>query len=195
MPDLNEEIVQVQVEDSTIITVPIDDTLSIAGQAADAAAVGEALQNVRPQVTVDGQTSDAQGVILLYAGHIPVSGDENAKKVGEVLAELQGMTAADLPMSGDAGAESVADAVGALQELTADGLPMSGENSTTVKAVLDAMWPVGSVWITTGSAAPSFFGTWEEIKVTMTWAQLKAGERGYTAGTSSGSVHFWRRTA
>ena len=40
--DLNEEVV-VTVDDASVITVPIDDTLTNSGEAADAKAVGDAL--------------------------------------------------------------------------------------------------------------------------------------------------------
>ena len=40
--DLN-EMIEEEVDESTVITVPIDDTLSNSGEAADAKAVGDAL--------------------------------------------------------------------------------------------------------------------------------------------------------
>ena len=40
--NLNEEVEEV-VDDATVMTAPIDDTLSISGEAADAKAVGDAL--------------------------------------------------------------------------------------------------------------------------------------------------------
>ena len=78
MSELNEGIRE-QVQDAEIMQVNIDDTLTHSGEAADAYAVGQALQgkadkkDLQTNITVDGQAADAQGVILLYAGHIPMS--------------------------------------------------------------------------------------------------------------------------
>jgi hypothetical protein len=197
MADLNEAVVNVTVEDSTIITVPIDTTLSIAGQAADAAAVGEALRNVRPQVTVDGQTSDAQGVVLLYASHIPVNGAQDAETVGDVLERVDGITGEGIPVNGETGAQTVAEAIAGLQGANGSTLPVSGESgAATIKAAIQALYPVGVIVATTSDTAPVFgFGTWAEVRITASWNELKTGGRSWEAGAGSGSVHFWRRTA
>ena len=44
MSEINmNEVVEEVVSDATVMTVPIDDTLSVSGEAADAKAVGDAL--------------------------------------------------------------------------------------------------------------------------------------------------------
>lgn len=197
MADLNEQVINVTVEDSSIITVPIDTTLSIAGQAADAAAVGEALRNVRPQVTVDGQTSDAQGVVLLYASHIPVSGAQDAETVGDALERVDGQTGADIPVSGESGAVKISEAIAGLQNANGSTIPVSGtEGAATIQAAIQALYPVGVIVATTSDTAPAVgFGTWAEVRITASWNELKTGGRSWEAGAGSGSVHFWRRTA
>ena len=47
MSEINlNEVVEEVVDDATVITVPIDDTLSVSGEAADAKAVGDAAKSV-----------------------------------------------------------------------------------------------------------------------------------------------------
>lgn len=64
-----------------------------------------------------------------------------------------------------------------------------------VSVLVDVFYPVGSVYASTSTTAPTFGGTWTEIKVTATWDQLAAGERSYTRGTGNGTLHYWLRTA
>ena len=64
-----------------------------------------------------------------------------------------------------------------------------------VQTVIDALFPVGSVYATTSSTAPTFGGTWSEIKVTRTWNDLKNGESNYAYGTGSGNLHYWKRVS
>ena len=66
--DMN-EVFTVNFADSEVITVPIDDTLSNTGEAADAKAVGDALalkadkSELSAAITVDGQEADAPGAL------------------------------------------------------------------------------------------------------------------------------------
>ena len=61
------EAVEVRVEDSTVITINVDDTLTVSGDAADAKAVGDALalkadkSELSSAIKVDGQSADTQG--------------------------------------------------------------------------------------------------------------------------------------
>ena len=103
-------------DDATVITVPIDDTLSNSGEAADAAAVGAALalKADLSQVTgisVNGENPDAQGAILLDASEIP--------------------------MTDEAGADSVADAIDAAMERTAEDIAMGTEDETTIAEAIE----------------------------------------------------------
>ena len=74
--------IEMAVQAVNVITVPIDDTLTTAGAAADAKAVGDALalkadkSELQASISVDGQTADAQGHILVYPEHISMSGTD-----------------------------------------------------------------------------------------------------------------------
>ena len=118
--NLNEEVEMV-VEDASVITTPIDDTLTISGDAADAKAVGDALalkadrSELQNAITVNGQSADAQGAILIDGDEIPVSGNDSTT-MAEKFAEIDAKTGADIPIDAEAGATSVADHVGTLEE-------------------------------------------------------------------------------
>ena len=83
--DLN-VIIEDQVQAAEVITVPIDATLSISGEAADAKAVGDALaqkadkSEIQTAVTVNGQRADAQGSIIVTAEDTKIS-DSDATTV------------------------------------------------------------------------------------------------------------------
>ena len=93
--------VRMTVRGAEVVTVPIDPTLSIAGQAADAKATGDALagkvdtasimEHVR--ITFDGVQSDNQGQILAYAGDIPMAegGDSIAEKLAGVDTSIESL--------------------------------------------------------------------------------------------------------
>ena len=142
--NLNEGVEMV-VEDAGVITTPIDDTLTVSGAAADAKAVGDALDlkadksEIQTQIKVNGQTADAQGLILVNAGHIPMSSESGAQTVAEAIDGMESQTAADIPMSDAAGAQTIAEAIAAIGEKTADAIRMSGADSRTVKAAIDSM--------------------------------------------------------
>ena len=144
MSELNEGIRE-QVQDAEVMQVNIDDTLTHSGEAADAYAVGQALQgkadkkDLQTNITVDGQAADAQGVILLYAGHIPMSDALDAKKVGEVIEEIDRKTGADIPVNGEEGAPSIREALEGITGQYADTLPMSEDDDTTVAEKMTEM--------------------------------------------------------
>jgi len=64
-----------------------------------------------------------------------------------------------------------------------------------ISAIIPTLFPVGSVYISLSSTAPTFGGTWEEITIPVTWGDLEDGMRSYTDGTGTGTLHFWRRKA
>ena len=113
MPDMNEEVTYT-VDESTMLTVPVDSTLSIAGQAADAYAVGMALDeklNIDDfQVSVNGVQADNQGAILITGADVPVSGTD-ARKLPVAIQALEDRTGADIPVSIESGADSIAEAI------------------------------------------------------------------------------------
>ena len=80
--NLNEQV-NVTVDDATVVTVPIDETLSNSGEAADAKAVGDALAlkadaSSVVAITVNGQTADNQGHIIVDASEIDMSASDTA---------------------------------------------------------------------------------------------------------------------
>lgn len=83
-----------------------------------------------------------------------------------------------------ADAKETGDAIDALQAAVAD---IEGET-----------YPVGTIYMTVSSSAPTFTGTWVEVVLTTTKAQLKTGKHDYEllgSGDTGGTVHFWLRTA
>lgn len=85
------EVVEEVVDDATVMTVPIDDTLSISGEAADAKAVGDALANkigrgeALTRVTVNGVQSDGSGNVNITGADIPMSSASGAATVGAAM--------------------------------------------------------------------------------------------------------------
>ena len=65
----------------------------------------------------------------------------------------------------------------------------------SLTAAIDALFPVGAIYISTLSTAPAFYGTWVEITMPMTQGDIEDGMRSYVDGTGTGTLHFWRRTA
>lgn len=72
---------------------------------------------------------------------------------------------------------------------------------TDVSGIKDALYPVGSVFISTSSTAPTFGDAdwrWQEIVMPTTWGDLEDGSRSYAAlasGQTPGNLHFWLRLA
>ena len=63
------------------------------------------------------------------------------------------------------------------------------------------LFPVGSIYVSTSSTAPTFGGAnwnWQEIMIPATWGDLEDGSRSYQAkgeDDTPGTVHFWLRIA
>lgn len=102
---------------------------------------------------------------------------------------IEGM-AADAKATGDAIAQAKSD----LQE-EIDAI------ETGVESVAGKLFPVGAVYISTSSTAPTFGGTnwnWQEILIPTTWGDLEDGQRSYAekgSGDTTGTLHFWLRIA
>lgn len=141
--NLNEEV-EVEVDDAAVITVPIDDTLSNSGEAADAKATGDALalkadkSELQTAITVNGQGADAQGAILIDGTDIPMSGTDTTTLKAKIEA-VDGKTAADIPVSTDPGAQTIAQALSTGATRTADQIAMSETDNTTVKQAVDTI--------------------------------------------------------
>jgi hypothetical protein len=83
---------------------------------------------------------------------------------------------------------------GQAADAKATGDAIAGLNAS-LTAALAALFPIGSIYVTTVSTAPVFYGTWKEITLPATWGDIEDGMRSYIDGTGTGTVHFWRRTA
>lgn len=69
---------------------------------------------------------------------------------------------------------------------------------TGVNSVAGRLFPVGCVYISTSSTAPTFGGTnwrWQEILIPTTWGDLEDGQRSYAekGESEAGTLHFWLR--
>lgn len=162
MSELN-EIIEEVVDDATVMTVPIDDTLSISGEAADAKAVGDALdlkanlEDVK-NIKVNAQSADNQGQIYIdgediqmgtgdtrtlrtaveaaegrTGATIPLDGTQGATNIAAKITEIDAKTAADISY-GDG--ETVAEAISALEERDASDIQ---SNSGTIQDALDGI--------------------------------------------------------
>lgn len=138
--DLN-EVFEEELDDATVITVPIDDTLTQEGEAADAKAVGDALALKADaasitEIDVNGEGADAQGHILINATHIPVSDAAGADTIAEALER----TGADIPLTGDAGSQTIAEAFAGIGAVSATTIPMSTDpEADTVAEAIEAL--------------------------------------------------------
>ena len=140
------DVVEEEIDDAEVMTVPIDDTLTVSGEAADAKAVGDALalkadkSELASAINVNGQGADAQGLIILLAGHIPVSDAQGAQTIAQALTALAGRTGADIPVSGETGAQSIQEALNAATAQTADYIKMSSaEGADTVAQAMEKL--------------------------------------------------------
>ena len=110
------------------VQVPIDDTLTISGQAADAKATGDAIAAAKAELEEEIEAID-----------------------------------------------------------------------TGVDSVPGKLFPVGSIYVSTSSTAPTFGGAnwnWKEIMLPVTQGDLMDGSRSYaekTVNDTPGTLHFWLR--
>ena len=190
--NLNEEVEEV-VDDATVMTVPIDDTLSISGEAADAKAVGDALAlkadaSAINTIKVNEQSADNQGQILLNGTDIPMSDTDETTLKAAIEAE-QDKTAGDIPMTSAEDSDSIADAIEDLQAMTAADIPMSSAlGAPTVAEAVNAAGTVKSV----NSTSPDSNGNVQINKVPIadnldsSIRQQSSGD--YIVRTSGGSA-------
>ena len=144
-PDLN-EVFEEEMDDATVITVPIDTTLSHSGEAAEAAAVGAALAlkaNLSDVVSIDvnGQDPDNQGHILIDGTDIPMSStDETTLK--EAIETVDAKTGADIVMGEEDSrtlAEAIAEAAASSGDINAENVMMAEGSQVSVAAKIANM--------------------------------------------------------
>ena len=141
MSEINlNEAVEETVDDATVMTVPIDDTLSISGEAADAKAVGDALalkadassiQNIK----VNEEQADNQGQILLYGTDVPMSSTDTTTLKAAIEANAA-KTGADINVSGS-DSTKISAKLAALDAKTTDGIMYDSANSVTASAAIE----------------------------------------------------------
>ena len=140
--DMNEEF-SIEMADSTVITVPIDDSLTREGEAADAKAVGDALAlkadaDSVNNIDVNGEEADNQGHIILTGEHVPVSGEDDTT-LAEAIEDLDGRTGADIPLTAAEGSQTIAEAFSGIGAQDATTIPMSGTDATTIAEKIGEM--------------------------------------------------------
>jgi len=174
--DLNDSV-QVTVSDADVITVPIDDTLSNSGEAADAKAVGDALalkadkSELQTAISVNGQSADNQGVIIVTADDTKMSGTDNTT-VKAAIEAVDGKTAATIKMSSDQGAQTIAAAISDAGSRTGADIQMGTSDTRKVKNVVDGLSDgltalsatVSGLDSKTGASIPYQSGSAETIK-------------------------------
>jgi methylmalonyl-CoA mutase cobalamin-binding subunit len=100
---------------------------------------GSGIEDIQTKVKVNHQEADAQGLILLLAGHIPVSDQQSAKTVAEVLQELLQRTGADIKINASQNAQTIEQALSSATGRTADVIMMSAaEDAKTVAQAIAA---------------------------------------------------------
>ena len=92
--ELVEEI-EYEVEDATVIPQPIDPTLSIAGEAADAKATGDAIAAVIGNLRVN-EKAPVSNAITLYGSDIKVSSSEGAQTIAEAISSVTDKDASEI---------------------------------------------------------------------------------------------------
>ena len=139
-----DEVFEEEMDDAEVITVPIDDTLSNSGEAADAKAVGDALAlkadktELQTAITVNGQAADAQGAIIVNSDEIKID-DDDATTVKAKLNAIDGKTGADIPVDNTQGAQTIKQALQSGATRTADQIEMSASDTTTVKQAIESV--------------------------------------------------------
>ena len=155
--------IQMGVRGVSVVTVSLDDTLTISGKAADAKAVGDALAEKvdadsimeSVTITVDGQASDNQGVIILSGEDIPVDDSDNAQTVKAAIEAVDGKTAADITYGLNVSIKDKIDDV--VSDVETVGSKTASDiiyaDTTTIKSKIDGIETVlGTVQTDTASA-------------------------------------------
>ena len=157
------ENIDVTVDDAPVATVPLVDNFTADNAAPKASAVGTALASKvdasavmeHVTITVDGQESDNQGVILLYGDDIPVDDTNNAPTVKAAIQTVDAKTAADISYAIGVSVKSKIDSV--VSDVATVGAKTANEiiyaDTTTIKSKVDGIEAtLGTVQTAAGSA-------------------------------------------
>ena len=129
------ENIDMEVEDSNVVPMPIDPTLSNEGEAADAKATGDAIAAISAVKKVNAQSPDSSGEVTLIASQIKMSSEE--------------------------GAQTIVEAVNAVEAQTADTIKYEAEEDETVKDVVDEIIDACTDGCT-NDEIDAIFEDWEE---------------------------------
>lgn len=86
---------------------------------------------------------------------------------------------------------------------TGDDIPLTGEEgSILISEILPSLYPVGSLYMTSGTlpGVLAGLGVWVEVYVPLKWGDIKHGTRSYTPASEAsgdaepGNLHCWLRT-
>ena len=118
--ELVEEI-EYEIEQAEVIPTPIDPTLTIAGEAADAKATGDAIRGIASAVKVNNQTADASGNITVYGNQILMSEDTGAQDIAAAIEAVEDRTAADILYDSEE-SKTIADVFDEVTDALTDGV-------------------------------------------------------------------------
>ena len=220
IPEITMQLQAVQ----DVIEAAVDNTLTIEGEAAEAKATGDRIRALEARTAEDipmNDEPDAESIADAIEALDEKTGSDIASATGTgvptiaaALATLEAKTGSDIASS-STDSTTIASALASLGGKTGSDIAVSSTDSTKIAvkiAAIDAtisglitahfnqIYPVGSIYITTGTVGAPTIGTWEEVYMTATWDNLKGGTRTFSSipsgGSPSGSsaYHFWRRT-
>ena len=144
MTDELNEVFEEEMDDASVITIPLDTTLTNSGEAADAKAVGDALAlkadlSAVTEINVNGQEPDNQGNIIVDGTDIQMSSTDTTT----LKAAIEGAaarTGADIPLTGETGSPTIAQSVAAAGTMNATTIKMSSaEGADTIAEKISAM--------------------------------------------------------
>ena len=92
--ELVEEIT-LEFDDASVVPVPIDPTLTISGEAADAKAAGDAIAAAVGRLRIN-EKAPASNAVTLYASDIKMSSDVGANTIAEAVTAAAGRDANDI---------------------------------------------------------------------------------------------------
>ena len=103
------ENVEIEVDDAPVVAMPIDPTLTISGEAADAKATGDAISGVIAKLKVN-EKSPVQNEITLYASDILMSSATGAQTIAQTISGIGDKDASEIMYDAD-NLVSIADAL------------------------------------------------------------------------------------